>query len=106
MRILYIPLDERPCNYNYPQYIARLQPQLELLVPPVALLGRKKESANVDRLWQWFVERVPQCDCSIVSLEMLDLNLCACQNTRAMMMVGAVISIIVKLKIKINFAHS
>ena len=36
---------------------------------------------------------------------MLDPSLCACQNTRAMMMVRAAISIIVKLKFKINFAH-
>lgn len=36
---------------------------------------------------------------------MLDLNLCACQNTRAMMMVGAVTSVIVKPKLKINYTH-
>ena len=71
MRILYIPLDERPCNYHYPQQIACLQPQLQLVAPPLQLLGNKKQAADVDRLWQWMFEVLHECDCAILSLEML-----------------------------------
>ncbi|MGK7911244.1 MAG: DUF4127 family protein [Synechococcus sp.] len=71
LKILYVPLDERPCNYDYPQYIARLQPQLQLVVPPLSLLGQKKQAADVDRLWRWLMDSVQGCDCAILSLEML-----------------------------------
>ena len=48
MKILYIPLDERPCNWAYPQMIARLSPEIELVVPPLDLLGQKKQAAPLD----------------------------------------------------------
>lgn len=71
MKILYVPLDERPCNYRYPQYIARLQPTLQLIVPPLSLLSQKKRVADIDRLWQWLMGSLSNCDCAILSLEML-----------------------------------
>lgn len=42
MKTLLIPLDERPCNYQYPQMIAQTNHQIELIVPPQSLLGNKK----------------------------------------------------------------
>ena len=42
MQIVYIPLDERPCNLKYPQAIAQLQPALQLITPPKAYLSQKK----------------------------------------------------------------
>ncbi|WP_017324448.1 DUF4127 family protein [Synechococcus sp. PCC 7336] len=71
MKILYLPLDERPCNYRYPQAIASLQPRLHLVVPPMELLGRKKQPADGDRLWQWIQQEAPHCQIAILSLEML-----------------------------------
>ncbi|MGK7891417.1 MAG: DUF4127 family protein [Leptolyngbyaceae cyanobacterium] len=75
MKILYVPLDERPCNRLYPQYIARLQPQLELVVPPLELLGQKKHPADVAALWDWLEPQVSATtvpfQVAILSLEML-----------------------------------
>ena len=71
MNILYVPLDERPCNVQYPQMIAGLQPELQLVTPPINLLGQKKRAANVDRLWQWVHEQAGQCQLVILSIEML-----------------------------------
>ena len=71
MRILYIPLDERPCNLHYPQMIARLQPDIHLITPSLDLLGRKKQPADVDRLWAWIEPQSSGCDVAIVSIEML-----------------------------------
>ncbi len=53
LRIFYIPLDERPCNAFYPQMIAQLQPDVRLQVPPLELLSRKKQAADVAGVWQW-----------------------------------------------------
>ncbi|MEM8637230.1 MAG: DUF4127 family protein [Cyanobacteria bacterium P01_G01_bin.54] len=71
MIILYLPLDERPCNLDYPQQIARLQPQLQLNVPPHELLGRKKQAANIAGLSAWLTEQSSAAQVAIVSLEML-----------------------------------
>ncbi|MEM9543534.1 MAG: DUF4127 family protein [Cyanobacteria bacterium P01_E01_bin.42] len=69
--IFYLPLDERPCNFFYPQAIAKLQAGLELVVPPRNLLGRKKQLADRDRLWEWIEENIAGCQGAILSLEML-----------------------------------
>jgi hypothetical protein len=71
MSILYLPLDERPCNFDYPQRIAQLQPALHLVVPPLELLSHKKQAAEVDRLWGWLTEHVAPCSIAIISIEML-----------------------------------
>lgn len=69
--ILYLPLDERPCNLNYPQMIAQLQPQRPLITPPPNLLGQKKQPAQVDAIATWLVEQCAQAQIAIVSVEML-----------------------------------
>lgn len=71
MKILYIPLDERPCNFDYPQAIANLQNNLELVVPPRNLLGVKKQPADRDRLWKWIETNISECQGAILSIEML-----------------------------------
>lgn len=71
MKIIYIPLDDRPCNVDYPQWIARLQPSIELLVPPIAILGRKKQPAIVDELWHWLESIICPDTIVILSIEML-----------------------------------
>ena len=71
MNILYIPLDERPCNRMYPQQLAALRDDLTLVVPPMALLGKKKQAAEVDELWDWIHKQVRTCQGAIISIEML-----------------------------------
>lgn len=41
MKIVYIPLDERPCNEAFAQQIAKGTP-IQLMVPGMAMLGWKK----------------------------------------------------------------
>ncbi|NJN24306.1 MAG: DUF4127 family protein, partial [Acaryochloridaceae cyanobacterium RL_2_7] len=69
MKILYIPLDERPCNWMYPQMIATLAPEIELVVPPLKLLGQKKQAAPIESLWDWV--EAQSCPMLILSLEMM-----------------------------------
>lgn len=40
-KIVFVPLDERPCNLEYPQRLAEMT-DLELAAPPMSILGRKK----------------------------------------------------------------
>lgn len=71
MVILYLPLDERPCNYEYPKMIARLANDVRMVVPPKSLLSCKKVPADVDALWYWIEKNVDGCDAAILSIEML-----------------------------------
>ena len=69
MLILYLPLDDRPCNLNYPQYLAQLRSDLNLIVPPRELLGWKKRSSPLEQLWAWTEAQFPACAAAIVSVE-------------------------------------
>ena len=71
MHVLYIPLDERPCNRLYPQQLAALRDDLTLVVPPMSVLGQKKQAADVDSLWEWIHEHISDCHGAILSIEML-----------------------------------
>ena len=71
IKILYIPLDERPCNFYYPQMIACLKDDLELVVPPIELLGNKKQPADINQLWDWLKAQSGTCHSAILSIEML-----------------------------------
>lgn len=42
MKTLFIPLDERPCNYLYPQYIAETS-DIELITPSMEQLSCKNK---------------------------------------------------------------
>lgn len=68
--IVYLPLDERPCNAKYPAQIAAIT-DLELVSPPPSLLGVKKTPANTETLARWLIENAERSNDLIVSLDML-----------------------------------
>lgn len=69
--ILYIPLDERPCNYKYPQLLADMVDDINLLVPPIEYMGKKKQPADMEKLWAWVFENAADCDYAILSIDTL-----------------------------------
>ncbi|MGD1849632.1 MAG: DUF4127 family protein [Cyanophyceae cyanobacterium] len=71
MRLIYIPLDERPCNINYPQSIAKLQRKIQLQIPPKDYLSQKKKAAPINQLWQWLEGEIKDYSGIILSIEML-----------------------------------
>ena len=68
--ILYIPLDERPCNYRFPAALAK-GTDVTLIEPPLELMGAKKKPGDVDLLWNWLLERAADADGAILSLDTL-----------------------------------
>lgn len=68
-KIMYIPLDERPCNYEYPQSILDIS-DYELLRPPFTLLGKKKKPADIDKIWTWMKENVDEVTHLVISIDM------------------------------------
>ena len=68
--ILLIPLDERPCNYNFPSMLAR-DTDYRLLMPPLALLGKKKQPGDTEGIWNWLEKTAPECSDAVISIDTL-----------------------------------
>ena len=62
---LFIPLDDRPCCWQFPQRLARLE------LPPQELLGNFQQPGDGDALLDWLEERASGAPGAIVSIDML-----------------------------------
>ncbi|MBC7321128.1 DUF4127 family protein [bacterium] len=70
MRIGLLPLDERPCNFKFPQYIAKIA-GVELYLPSKEILSKKRVPADLESVEQWLLEESNSLDALIVSIDML-----------------------------------
>ncbi|MGL4976398.1 MAG: DUF4127 family protein [Cetobacterium sp.] len=70
-KILYVPLDERPCNYLFPTMIGEMSSEVDLIIPEKEMLSKKKVAADVDKLWDWVFHNAENSEYAILSLEML-----------------------------------
>lgn len=71
MKIIYIPLDERPCNYQYPIRAVKTVNKIEVVVPDPELLGYKKKEANSEKIWSFIKRSIKDNDILVISAEML-----------------------------------
>jgi len=69
-KILLIPLDERPCNYNFPEMLVR-DTDYELVIPPREILGNKKVAGDIEAIWKWLFDNIKECDNAIISIDTL-----------------------------------
>lgn len=70
MKIVYIPLDERPCNYAFASQIAAGSPVC-LASPAKELLGWKKTPTDTARLMAFLETECADADALVLSLDML-----------------------------------
>ncbi len=70
MKILYIPLDERPCNYSFPVSIALMENEVEIIVPPMKIMGSKKVPAQFNAIWDFIESNIEVCDAAVLSLDL------------------------------------
>lgn len=69
-KIVYIPLDERPCNYSFPNLLTG-QTDVNLVRPPLHLMGEKKKPGNTAQLWDWLAKESLDADGLILSIDTL-----------------------------------
>jgi hypothetical protein len=69
-RIVYVPLDERPCNAKFPLQIASAS-ELKVEAPSLDLLGRKKSPADPEALAEWLLRAAADADYLLASVDML-----------------------------------
>lgn len=69
-KVVYVPLDERPCNEGFPRQLARMT-DVTLVVPDRSMLGNKKRPANTTALREWLLEAAEGADYLLVSIDLL-----------------------------------
>lgn len=70
MRLILLPLDERPVNTRYPRQLAAIA-GATLLLPPSHLLPRLREQADTYGLSLWLAEQAAEVDAVLVSVDLL-----------------------------------
>ncbi|MFS1030241.1 DUF4127 family protein [Enterococcus casseliflavus] len=70
LRILYVPLDERPCNVDYPLNMLATAREIQCLVLPKKMMGYKKEPSQSQDVWQFINEAANTSDVAVISAEM------------------------------------
>lgn len=71
MHILFLPLDERPCNYLYPQMIASSNTSIHLTMPSLNILSHKKKPASFENIRHYLLEEAKNQEALVISLDML-----------------------------------
>ena len=70
MNVVYLPLDERPCNYRFAGEIAR-GTGTRVIKPDISILGDKKRPADFELLSAFMLEHAREADSYVISLDML-----------------------------------
>ncbi|NOZ27099.1 MAG: DUF4127 family protein [Chloroflexi bacterium] len=69
-KVALIPLDDRPPNYDFPQYVGRIA-GMEVLLPPREWLGNLWRGAQIERITEWLRDLASQLDAAVVALDTL-----------------------------------
>lgn len=70
MKIVLLPLDERPCNYLYPKELP-LQKNVNIVTPTKDILSLKKDVCNIDKISDWLKKECFDADFAVISLDTL-----------------------------------
>ena len=70
MKIVYLPLDERPCNYHFAGRIAEGS-GLDVINPAPHVLGEKKKPADFGLVREFLLDNAKDADGYVLSLDML-----------------------------------
>ena len=68
-KIVMLPLDERPCNFDYPRMMPKTD--CELILPPKEIMGKKKMPGDVKKIADWLTAQAEGADAMILSLDTL-----------------------------------
>lgn len=66
----FLPLDSRPCTYDFPVQLAK-QAGAEVLLPPKGYIAEYHDLPDTARNLQWLKTVAPQCDALVISAEQL-----------------------------------
>lgn len=70
-KILYLPLDERPCNYKFPNKLISSTNKYELIIPSINILGYKKIPSNFQNIRKFLLDNCCNVTSAVISLDQL-----------------------------------
>lgn len=71
-KILMLPLDDRPCNYLFPQkMLGKNNPEFEMILPDRDKIGWKKIPAQKDYVERFLLENAARAQIAVISIDML-----------------------------------
>ncbi|MBQ8374050.1 MAG: DUF4127 family protein [Clostridia bacterium] len=70
-KIVYLPLDERPCNYSFAAFLSEQNPDFCLVRPEQGLLGEKKRPAEFDGVAAFLKRECAGAYALVLSVDML-----------------------------------
>lgn len=70
-KIVYLPLDERPCNNTFCQFLTQDNDEINLVCPPLSILGLKKKPADYQKISTFLIEQCADADYLILAVDML-----------------------------------
>ncbi len=68
--VLFVPMDDRPVSFEYTVETGKAA-QLDLLVPPAAMLASRDKPGDPDKLWQWVEENASRADALVLASDSL-----------------------------------
>ena len=71
VKIVFLPLDERPCNYNFPYFILEGNADFRIVRPPLSILGKKKIPADGGAVCDFLKRECRDAEYLILSADML-----------------------------------
>ncbi|MDI6799563.1 MAG: DUF4127 family protein [Actinomycetota bacterium] len=71
LTILYVPLDNRPINYDYVIALSKTGDGIELILPPADLLNTGEATTDAPHIWQWVFKNAKEADALVLSLDTL-----------------------------------
>ncbi|WP_162163991.1 DUF4127 family protein [Acholeplasma hippikon] len=69
-KIAVLPLDERPCNYQFNQLLVKGTPY-EVVAPELSILGDKKMKGDLDKINAWVKEVAKDVDGMVIAVDTL-----------------------------------
>ena len=69
-KIVLLPLDERPCNYIYPQTLFNNE-DVQVTVPDMSIMGDKKVPGDYDKIVQYLLEETKDAYGLVLSIDTL-----------------------------------
>ena len=70
MKLVILPLDERPCNLYYPK-ILPLDSDIKIVTPPSELLSVGKKVCDISKLNDWLLDACKDADYAVIALDTL-----------------------------------
>ena len=69
-KIIYVPIDGRPCNLFQVVQVAE-KIGYEILIPPEEFIGSRTNRGDAEKMWEWLEKTAPQADAAVLSTDAL-----------------------------------